>query len=64
LSKLADSLAEGLAYFNHLEPISKQFNAANEDICTSPSFLVMLRQLDESITYVEKNVGILNSTSS
>ncbi|KAH8549971.1 Sec34-like family-domain-containing protein [Umbelopsis sp. PMI_123] len=61
LSKLADSLAEGLAYFNHLEPISKQFNAANEDICTSPSFLVMLRQLDESITYVEKNIRYRDS---
>jgi len=61
LSKLADSLAEGLAYFNHLEPISKQFNSANEDICLSPSFLVMLRQLDESIAYVEKNLRYRDS---
>ncbi|CAO3664413.1 unnamed protein product [Umbelopsis vinacea] len=61
LSKLADSLAEGLAYFNHLEPISKQFNSANEDICLSPSFLIMLRQLDESLAYVEKNLRYRDS---
>lgn len=56
LSRLADQLAEGLTFFNHLEPISKKFNSANEDICTSPGFHAMLKQLDESIAYVEKHV--------
>ncbi|KAJ2965021.1 hypothetical protein NQZ79_g51 [Umbelopsis isabellina] len=60
-SRLAAQLAEGLTFFNHLEPISKKFNSANEDICTSPGFHAMLKQLDESIAYVEKHVQYRDS---
>ena len=54
--KLADALAERLAYFNQLEPIAKLFNSPGDDICLHPDFVPMLQKLDECIEYMQQHV--------
>ncbi|ORZ02713.1 Sec34-like family-domain-containing protein [Syncephalastrum racemosum] len=56
LTTLADGLSERLAYFNHLEPIAKLFNAPGDDICQHPEFISMLQQLDECIEYMQQHL--------
>lgn len=53
LTRLADGLAERLAYFNQLEPIAKLFNSPGDDICLNEEFIPMLTKLDECIQYMQ-----------
>ncbi|KAL0135965.1 Sec34-like family-domain-containing protein [Mucor lusitanicus] len=52
-TRLAEGLAERLAYFNQLEPIAKLFNSPGDDICLQPDFIPMLEKLDECIQYMQ-----------
>ncbi|KAI7868135.1 Sec34-like family-domain-containing protein [Spinellus fusiger] len=61
LTSLADSLAERLAYFNHLEPIAKLFNSPGDDICLKPEFISMLQTLDECIDYMQQHTSYRDS---
>ncbi|KAI9246933.1 Sec34-like family-domain-containing protein [Phascolomyces articulosus] len=56
LIKLADALAERLAYFNQLEPIAKLFNSPGDDVCLHPDFVPMLQKLDECIEYMQQHL--------
>ncbi|KAI7847278.1 Sec34-like family-domain-containing protein [Circinella umbellata] len=56
LIKLADALAERLAYFNQLEPIAKLFNSPGDDICLHQDFVPMLQKLDECIEYMQQHL--------
>ncbi|KAI8137696.1 Sec34-like family-domain-containing protein [Fennellomyces sp. T-0311] len=55
LIKLADELADRLAYFNQLEPIAKLFNSPGDDVCLHPDFVPMLQRLDECIEYMQQH---------
>ncbi|KAI8367627.1 Sec34-like family-domain-containing protein [Radiomyces spectabilis] len=61
LTKLADGLAEKLAYYNHLDPIAKLFNAPGDDICLNPQFVPMLKTLDECINYMQQHLEYRDS---
>ncbi|KAI9489876.1 Sec34-like family-domain-containing protein [Zychaea mexicana] len=56
LVKLADALAERLAYFNQLEAIAKLFNSPGDDVCLHPDFVPMLQKLDECIEYMQQHL--------
>ncbi|CAO3654870.1 unnamed protein product [Mucor hiemalis] len=55
LTRLADGLAERLAYFNELEPIAKLFNSSVDDICLHPNFIPMLDKIDNCIEYMQEH---------
>lgn len=55
LTRLADGLAERLAYFNELEPIAKLFNSSVDDICLHPDFIPMLDKIDSCIEYMQEH---------
>ncbi|KAI9314096.1 Sec34-like family-domain-containing protein [Dichotomocladium elegans] len=56
LTRLADALADRLAYFNQLEPIAKLFNSPGEGVCLHPDFVPMLQKLDDCIEYMQQHL--------
>ena len=58
--KMADCIADKLAYFNELERISKLFNAP-EDVTKDELFVPMLYKLDGCIDFVTTNIKYKDS---
>ncbi len=56
-TKLADDINNNLLYFDYLEPITRRLNAPGAgSLVRSKNFSDMLRNLDESIDYMEAHV--------